>query len=160
MSEEDDIAVIGAMVEKWIAAFCVVDPEPMKSFWPEGYEDIVYQSEENQHALSSREEIAKYWDHVPATLDSIDKVEDADVRIHIHGEDFATVYLYAMASAKFPGADRLYRAPFRATIVLRRIDGEWKYIHYHESRVLDLQRVTDALNAGEDEVLAYGATHA
>ncbi|HYF24742.1 MAG TPA: nuclear transport factor 2 family protein [Baekduia sp.] len=156
----NDVAEIGDIIQRWIQAFCVVDADTMKTFWPRDYADIVYQSEENQHALSSYDEIAAYWDHVPSTLESIPAVEDADVRIHLHGNDIATVYLYAMASAKFPGAERLYRAPFRACIVLRRLDGAWKFIHYHESRVLDLQRVTDALNAGEDEVLAYGATHA
>lgn len=156
----DDVTTINDMMGRFIQAFCVVDPEPMKEFWPTDYPDIVYQSEENQHALGTHEEIGRYWDHVPDQLENISAVDDADVRIHLHGDDIATVYLYAMATAKFPGAEALYKAPFRATIVLRRLNGEWKFIHYHESRVLDLDRVTEALNAGEAEVLAYGAASA
>lgn len=154
----DDVAVIGGMLQRWIEAFCVVDPVAMMEFWPKDYPDIVYQSEENVRALSSYEEIRAYWEHVPATLQSIDKVEDTDIRIHIHG-DIATAYLSALASAKFPGAERLYKAPFRASIVLRRFADGWRYIHYHESRILDLNLVTDALNAGGDAAaaLAYGA---
>jgi hypothetical protein len=34
----------------------------------------------------------------------------------------------------------------------------WKYIHYHESRILDLELVTAALNEGGEAAsrLAYG----
>lgn len=156
----DDVKTIQGMVERFIGAFCVVDPEPMKEFWPKDYSDIVYQSEENQHALGTHEEISSYWDNVPNSLEGIPKVEDADLRIHVHSQDIATVYVYAMATAKFPGSEELYKAPFRATIVLKRLNGEWKFVHYHESRVLDLDRVTEALNAGEAEVLAYGRAHA
>jgi ketosteroid isomerase-like protein len=154
----DDVTQINDMVQRWIQAFCVVDSETMKTFWPRDHPDLVYQSEEIAVALSTYEEIAAYWDHVPETLESIPAVEDADVRIHVHG-DVATVYLYALASAKFPGAERLYRAPFRASIVLRRLDEGWRYVHYHESRILDLDAVTAALNAGEEiaGAMPYGA---
>lgn len=154
----NDTAEIGAMLQRWIEAFCVVDSETMTSFWPQDYPDIVYQSEENARALSSYQEIKAYWhEQVPPTLESIAKVEDTDIRIHLHG-DIATVYLSALASAKFPGSEHLYVAPFRASIVMRRFDDGWKFVHYHESRILDLHRVTDALNSGEADSLAYGST--
>jgi ketosteroid isomerase-like protein len=153
----NDVATISDIIQRWIQAFCVVDSETMASFWPRDYPDVVYQSEETSRALSSYDEIVAYWNNVPSELEGIAKVEDSDVRIHVHGE-ISTVYLSALASAKFPGAERLYKAPFRASIVLRRFDEGWKYIHYHESRILDLKLVTDALNAGEDAaaLLAYG----
>jgi ketosteroid isomerase-like protein len=158
MSEKDDIAAIGELLQRWIQAFCAVDGATMVSFWPENYSQLVYQSEENHRALSTVDEIRTYWEkQVPATLDGIVKVEDTDIRIHVHGE-IATAYLYAVASAKFPGSEHLYVAPFRASIVLRRFAEGWKYIHYHESRVLDLSLVTEALNEGGQRAaeLAYG----
>jgi ketosteroid isomerase-like protein len=130
----------------------------MLSFWPQDYPDLVYQSEENGGALSSFQEIKTYWEQqVPATLEGIAKVEDTDIRIHLHG-GIATAYLSARASAKFPGSAHLYTAPFRASIVLRRFDDGWKYVHYHESRILDLDLVTEALNTGDKPgQLVYGA---
>jgi hypothetical protein len=129
----------------------------MLGFWPRDYADIVYQSEENARVLTTYDEIRSYWEEqIPASLEGIAKVEDTDIRIHVHGGDIATVYLSALASAKFPGSEHLYVAPFRATIVLRRYSESWKFVHYHESRILDLDLVTDALNLGGADELAYG----
>ncbi|GAA5175492.1 hypothetical protein GCM10023321_81670 [Pseudonocardia eucalypti] len=126
----NDAADIAAMLRRWIEAFRVVDSETMMTFWPRDYPDIVYQSEENARALGTYEEIKTYWyEQVPPTLDGIAKVEDIDIRIHVHG-DLATAYLSALASAKFPGSEHLYVAPFRASIVLRRSEDGWKYVHY------------------------------
>jgi ketosteroid isomerase-like protein len=132
----------------------------MKTFWAQNYPGIIHQSEENPRALTSYAEIADYWDkQVPAELDGILKVEDTDLRIDVI-DDVATAYLYAMATAKLPGSEHPYKAPFRVSIVLKKIEGKWKFIHYHESRILNLNRVCEVLNAGEADRLTYGAaTH-
>lgn len=160
MSVSNDTAEIAGIIERFVAAFCVVDSEAMKTFFAQDYPDIVHQSEENPRALTSYEEIARYWDHqVAHDLEAIPLVEDTDLKIHVIG-DVALVYLYAVATVKMPGAKALWKAPFRATIALRRLEGAWKIIQYHESRILDMDRLRKALNAGEADQLAYGAAQA
>jgi ketosteroid isomerase-like protein len=154
VTNNDDIT---SMLQSWIGAFCTVDSATMLTFWPQDYVDIVYQSEENARVLTTYAEIKTYWEEqIPASLEGIAKIEDTDIRIHVHGGDIATVYLSALASAKFPGSEHLYVAPFRASIVLRRFSEGWKFVHYHESRILDLDLVTEALNNGGASELTYG----
>lgn len=149
---------VAELIQSYVSSFCVIDSQSMKTFWAQNYPQIIHQSEENPRALTSYEEIANYWDkQVPAELEGILAIEDTDLKIDVIGE-VATAYLYAVATAKLPGSEHPYKAPFRASIVLRKIEGEWKFIHYHESRILNLDRVCELLNAGEGDRLTYGAT--
>jgi hypothetical protein len=112
----------------------------MKDLWDHDYAGVTYQSEENPEALLSWSEIDAYWDWVPTIVMGIPEFETQSRKIAFSG-DVAFVFATIRVVMDIKGVPELWTGdPLRASLVLHEVGGAWKMIHYHESRVLNLQR--------------------
>jgi uncharacterized protein (TIGR02246 family) len=130
MSEQAVLDVI----RRFARAFTDRDTDAFMSLWDAEYGDrIVYQPEELCEAVHGREEVRRYFEHVPSVVVAIRDVKPVDLKIEVLGE-------LALVHNRFWCRLALHRNPFvydgqvRQTFVLRQRDGAWHLLHYHESR--------------------------
>jgi ketosteroid isomerase-like protein len=111
-----------------------VDVDELRRLWDKEYPDPVYQPEELPEPLRSWAEIDDYFGKLPERIDGVSHVRPLDFRVDAVGD---LAYAYARASARLGVRHReeTLDGEVRQTFVLRRRDGHWLLIHYHESRL-------------------------
>ncbi len=136
MTEQEDKDAIAKALTEWGAAFSSepIDVEGMKAIWDETFEHPVYQPEEFFEPWTSWAEIRAYWERVPDLI-KVRGFAPIDMDINVHG-DVAWVWVRAYATLMMlKDGNRMLDGQARMTYVFRRRnDGQWKVIHYHESR--------------------------
>ncbi len=101
----------------------------LKSTWDSEYPNLTYIASERLQPLSGYEEVCRYYDDTLSAF-TIKSVEIDDVRIDVFGE-FAHAFCSVHMGWAYQHLDRVDHP--RATFVLRKRDGQWRVIHYHES---------------------------
>ena len=138
MASQDEQQV-QEVIDRWMSALNACDTEAVKTVWDESYPDLIYIAEENNDALHG-------WEGVEGYYNGLADVSEADwemdnVKIDVMG-DVAWVYLTYVVEAHLMGFGRTMVFPGRNTFILRKNEGEWKIIHYHESLSRDESRTT------------------
>ena len=139
METQRDIEAVKAVIEEWKAALSACDVERVKKVWDESYDGLTYIAEENNDALHG-------WAGVEGYYNGLADVTRADwemdnLKIDVLG-DAAWVYITYVVEAHLQNFGRTMVFPGRNTFILRRVGGEWKIIHYHESLSRDRSRET------------------
>jgi len=145
VSTADERAVVSSADEHavhdtyraWCDAFQGLDSSKMKDLFDHAFPGLVYQSEENAEPMYTWEEIDAYWTAVPQIVAAIPDWTELTRKIAVDG-DTAFVYAKLMTHLEVHGAKKPLIGELRASIGMRRADGGWKIVHYHESRHLDL----------------------
>ncbi|HEY2717634.1 MAG TPA: nuclear transport factor 2 family protein [Solirubrobacterales bacterium] len=127
----DEDAIL-ATLRRFSRAFDSFDTEQFMSTWDEEAE-IVYQPEELLHPIFDRDELRAYFDHLPEVIRRFNDNRVIDFKLHRHGE-LATVYVRFWSRISFAKVPQTADGQIRQTFVLRRREGSWLLVHYHESR--------------------------
>ena len=130
MATEKQIEEVTALIENWRASMAAVDIDTLKSHWDQAEPNVIYIAEENERALIGWTDIEKYYAGL-ADLTNGDYVY-SDLLIDVFG-DTAYAFCYVIGRADTPPDGQRFEFNMRNTFVLRRREGKWKIIHYHES---------------------------
>lgn len=130
----DDETAVHAACTAFAQAMQAMDLEAMKDLWDDGYEHLVYQPEEYEVAFMTWDAIVDYWRRIPGVVGRIEGREiSSDVAVL---GDVALVYWRGHTTFEFKDSGESLAGDSRLSAALRRTDGGWRFIHWHESRQL------------------------
>jgi ketosteroid isomerase-like protein len=109
----------------------------MKALFDDGFAGLVYQCEESDQPMYNWGEIAAYWDAAPTLVREIPKWSELTRKVTVDG-DSAFVYSKLDTHLEVFDGKRPLLGELRALIGLHRVGSEWKIVHYHESRHVDI----------------------
>ena len=131
MPVETAIDDVMRVVRRWARSFGSGDAAAATAVWDTAYSEVVYQAEEFPEPLRSVGEIA-YYNERMAELVQVQDPELVEMHADVIGE-CAWCYMRGRARLTIAGFPPV-SGETRQTFVLRRAEGEWRVIHYHESR--------------------------
>jgi len=130
---DDETAVRAASIA-FAQAMQAMDLKAMKDLWDNGYEHLVYQPEEVELPFTTWDAIVDYWRRLPEFVSRIEGREySSDVAVL---GDVALVYWRGHTTVEFRHSSESLAGDSRLSAALRRTDGGWRFIHWHESRQL------------------------
>jgi uncharacterized protein (TIGR02246 family) len=130
----DEKAVVD-VIRRFARAFGNHDTEQFMAVWDHEYGDrIVYQPEEIGTDVRGLDGIRAYFEHVPQVVRALREVKTIDFRVELISDDFALVHNRFWCRLALHKRPFTYDGQVRQSFVLRKRDGEWRVIHYHESR--------------------------
>lgn len=135
----DGRQAIAAVIERWRAAFADTDADRLKTFWAHDHDGLTYLPTEARVPMTGFAEICAYYDAICAML-TLREWRVWDVLIDCPVPDIACVRMlmdmtYEAHAAGHPEGEHYWQG--RAFVVLRRSGGEWKFIHYEDSTLMD-----------------------
>jgi ketosteroid isomerase-like protein len=128
---EQERQQITMVIEQYRQGFLTLDAERLMAIWDHEYDQIIYIAQEMAEPISGWEGVAHYYHQVVRLLEHVTTMEVRDVSIAILGE-VACVFLKFHFEGQING--RAHIADGWVTFLLHRRCGNWKVIHYHESR--------------------------
>lgn len=127
--EEEVVKVL----RQFSGAFQTFDTDSFIATWDESMDSIVYQPEELRHPILSLKDLRAYFDNVPNVVKKMHDIRVIDFSIDIDG-DVAIVYVRFWCRIAFAKVVETVDGQIRQSFILRNRGGEWKLVHYHESR--------------------------
>lgn len=128
MSEE---AAVEAVIKEWHRAISSKDGVALKGLWDREYDGLIFIVEENNQAFFDWPSIEDYYAAQTEGPDQIAWSID-NLKVGVLGEA-AWGYLTFVAAGRIESMKHDFVWDGRTSYVLRKTDGEWKIIHYHES---------------------------
>lgn len=121
------------VIRRWARAFSATDADEILGVWDETYPMIRHQAEEFPDPIRGWDELTHYNRAMMTLASDLRGQAVADLDADVLG-DVAWCYLRGRITFDVPGMDEPISGEARQTFILRKRDGEWKVIHYHESR--------------------------
>ena len=121
---------IAAVLEQYRLGFATAQRATLTAIWDQRYDNIIYIPLEAAQPLRGWAAVEQYYNRVARLLRArVMTVSDSSV-------DVIGDVAYAYCTFHFEGeiSGNNHTADGRNTFILRRKDGAWKVIHYHESR--------------------------
>jgi uncharacterized protein (TIGR02246 family) len=131
MSDVDDARKV---VADFSRAFAAADAEKLAALWDDEFPAPVCQPEETLEPYIGIEAIRSYINHIPEVIKGVTNIRPVDFQVDVLG-DIAVAYARADATLQFAREDASLEGQVRQSFVLRRRDGDWRLIQYHESRL-------------------------
>lgn len=128
---EQDRQQIAAVIEQYRRGFATMDAERLKAIWDQNYDNIIYIPQEAAEPVRGWAGVEKYCQRVAGLFGQIRTMTVSDLSVDVFGD-----VAYAFCIFRFEGEinGQSHMADGRDTFILRRVNGTWKVIHYHESR--------------------------
>ncbi len=139
MVSQQDKQAVEAVIQEWMSALNAGDIEGVKGVWDKSYDSLVFIAEENDDALHGWSGVDGYYDGLAGVTRADWKMDN--LKIDVLG-DAAWAYLTFVVEADIKDFNRTMVFPGRNTFILRKVGGQWKIIHYHESLSRDKSRST------------------
>ena len=147
-SRGSDLAAINDVYERWCRAWRNLDYKLMLSLFDQDSEALVYQSEETPSGFFKYSDVVAYWENAKNILEKITEWRELVKREAFVGSDAAWIWAEMMTGLKATMIPQVICGKLRVSIGLRRTNGSWKIVHYHESRQL-------LMNPGADGVWTF-----
>jgi ketosteroid isomerase-like protein len=128
---EADTSEISALVERYRVGFATLDAAKLRSIWDPNYE-VIYCPMELKKPLRGRQEIDGYYDQVTKHF-RVSKMQIAGLSIDISGDVAFAFFTFSFEGEVAESTEPL-EVEGRSTIIFHRVGGDWRGIHYHESR--------------------------
>jgi ketosteroid isomerase-like protein len=132
VASEQDRQQIAAVIEQYRRGFATVNVEDLKTLWDHDYDNIIYIPLEAAQPLRSWARVEQYYHSVSESLERVRTMVVSDLSVDVFGE-IAYAFCLFHFEGEVKGQSQLRLADGRNTFILRRKDGTWKVIHYHES---------------------------
>ena len=139
MNKEQDLQAVKEVIQEWMAALNECDNERVKKVWDESYDGLTYIAEENNDALHGWSGVDSYYNGLADVTEA--NWEMDNLKMDVIG-DVAWVYITYVVEADIKSFNRTVVFPGRNTFILRKVNNQWKIIHYHESLSRDESRKT------------------
>lgn len=137
-------ATPGELYQRWLAAWTEFKPHRMIGLWDDEFSSLIYQAEEASTPLTQFNEIKAYWDEIPKLIKEINEVSQVDLNIQEIG-DVAAIFARVRISLIVFSQPSSLAGEMRISFVSRRRKDGWKFVHYHESRALDMALIMQSL---------------
>jgi ketosteroid isomerase-like protein len=126
---EQDKRDVAAVIEQYRLGFATLDVETLNDIWDQGYENIIYIPLEAADPVRGWAAVEQYYNRV-ASLLRARVMTVSGLSVDVIGD-----VAYAFCTFHFEGEikGKNHTADGRNTFILRRKNGAWKVIHYHES---------------------------
>jgi ketosteroid isomerase-like protein len=131
---DDDVKAVRTAVGRFARAFAATDGSALARLWDDEYPYPAYQPEEIDAPLLNVADIFAYFDNLKSVIRGVFDIEPRHLQLDVIG-DFAHVFSTATATLVFVREDVRLEGEVRQSFVLRKRAGEWRFIHYHESRL-------------------------
>ena len=131
VASQQEKSEVAAVIRDWQTAFTAKTAEGLQSLWDEDYPQLIYIAEEDNDAHRGFDSISKYYSNIPAFVQSIEWTIK-ETSIDVIG-DMAYAYIEFLAKGEITGIDHQLTFDGRNTFILRKRQGQWRFIHYHES---------------------------
>ena len=141
--EQDVRATIGA----WLAAVERVDFATAATLWDAEYDGLLYQPEEIEQPMTRYRELLEYWAWVPGHVEAVPAWRATAVEIQMF-DGVALAWTNLDTSIKLRDVEKTFDGVVRCTFGLRETAAGWKFVHYHESRLVgSVEDITAMLTA-------------
>ena len=131
VANQQDKSQVEAVIRDWQAAFTAKSVERLKDLWDKDYSQLMYIAEEDNDPHRGFDAISKYYSNIPEFVKSLDWTVK-ETTVDVIG-DMAYAYVEFVVKAELKDVDHQMTFDGRNTFILKRTDGQWKFIHYHES---------------------------
>ena len=129
MATEQERQEVRQAVDAWAAAHTSGDPSRVRDLWDQQYPNLVYIAEENEFPILDWAGIADYYGDGPADP-SEDRAWSYDnLVLDVFGD---TSYAQCRCIGQVGRSPRMEYV-MRISFIFRKIGGQWKIIHFHES---------------------------
>jgi ketosteroid isomerase-like protein len=132
---KQDDQQIRATVDAFGQAMKAMDLPALQALWDREHEHLVYQPEEYERACRTWDEIVEYWSYIPSAVSEITEWRSLDVDVDVLG-DAALVYAVFSTTFVLRDVGEPLSGDVRFSLGLRRVAGDWRFVHCHESRQL------------------------
>lgn len=133
-NSENDISEVKQVIQRFARAFAQVDVAGLRAVWDEQYPVPVYQPEETLAPMLTKDAVHGYFEHLPEVIRGVTDIQPIDFKVDVLGE-VAHAFSRARAKLLFVRSSDTLDGEVRQTFILRKRDGAWRMIHYHESRL-------------------------
>lgn len=130
---EAEREAVKKVVRRWARAFGSNDADAVLAVWDESYPFILHQAEEFPDPIRGFDELTHYNRTMARLASNMRDHALVDLEADVIG-DAAWCYLRGSVTFDIPTMSEPISGEARQTFILRKRDGEWKVIHYHESR--------------------------
>ena len=129
MATEQERQEVRQAVDAWVAASISGDLDRTKALWDQQYPNLIYIAEENEFPIRDWAGIADYYGDLLAGVSEDRACSYDDLVLDVFGE---------ISYAECRTITQVGRSPrmeyvSRVTFIFRKVEGQWKIIHYHES---------------------------
>lgn len=126
---EQDKQDVAGVIEQYRRGFATLDVATLTAMWDQSYDNIIYIPLEAAHPVRGWGAVEQYYNRV-ARLLRARVMTVSDLSVDVIGD-----VAYAFCTFHFEGeiSGNKHTADGRNTFILRRKNGAWKVIHYHES---------------------------
>ena len=128
---QQDKSQVEGVIREWEAALIAKSVERLKDLWDKDYPQLIYIAEEDNDAHRGFDAISAYYGNIPEFVRGFDWTTK-ETTVDVIG-DMAYAYVEFVVKADITGIDHQMTFDGRNTFILRKRDGQWKFIHYHES---------------------------
>jgi ketosteroid isomerase-like protein len=131
---EQDKQDVAEVIEQYRLGFATLDVATLTAIWDQSYDNIIYIPLEAAYPVRGWAAVEQYYNRV-ARLLRARVMTVSDVSVDVIGD-----VAYAFCTFHFEGeiSGNKHTADGRNTFILRRKNGAWKVIHYHESGPLEI----------------------
>lgn len=129
---EQDRQQIVTVVEQYRRGFATLDVETLKAIWDQEYDNIIYVAQEAVQPVRGRARVEQYYKSAFEVLSRVKTMTISDLSLDVFGE-IAFAFCTFHFEGELQGESEPRIADGRNTFILRRKNGEWKVIHFHES---------------------------
>ena len=126
MATEQERQGVKQAVDAWADAAAAGDPSRLKGLWDQQYPHLVYIAEEEEFPITSWAGIDSYYG---TDTDSDRAWSYRDLVLDSFGD---TAYAQILCNGEAGRSPRMEYV-MRITFVFRKVGGQWKIIHFHES---------------------------
>lgn len=135
MDFSKDIADIQAFVEVYHAAWNRASTDSLKNCWDKDYDGLVYVAAERREAFFTWDDIRMYF---TKTVEDFQEMQWSpyNISVRVLDDSFATVFLNSTFKGRMKNGFPISVENSRSTYLLRKTEGRWRIIQYHESSPL------------------------
>lgn len=136
MTTEDrqaDIDAVKRVVRRWARSFSNLDADGVLAVWDPSYPKILHQAEEFPDPIRGWDELQHYNRTMMSIASNLRDQSLQDLEADVEG-NVGWVYIRGTITFDIPGMPFPIAGQTRQTFILHRVNGDWKVIHYHESR--------------------------
>lgn len=131
--KEAEINEVERVVRRWARSFSNLNAEGVLGVWDPDYPKILHQAEEFPDPIRGWSELQHYNQSMMRLASNLRNQSLQDMEADVIG-DMAWCYLRGTITFDIPGMPESLSGQTRQTFILHKVNGEWKVIHYHESR--------------------------
>lgn len=130
---------------EWYGAIERLDFSVLRALWDSEFPDFVYQPQEYVEPIRDWDELLRYWDEVPALVESVPRWAEIETDVAVIGPA-ALVFSRLDTSIRVRDMVKPFDGEMRCSLGLHEVDGAWRLIHYHESRLVSVESVLAELS--------------